>query len=89
MGSIKRVTIHESNKSNYMERFDKVRGPVPRSKGVIKVLQFLIEYDPNYLRNILGLNPLADSELYELKAMALPHLAPQTPTLMAQSTEQS
>ena len=80
-----RVTIVEGKKSNYLQRFDKVRADRSRSSSVLKVIQFLIDYDPNYLRNILGLTPLAESELLELKTMAIPQPEALTPPLSTQT----
>lgn len=73
-----RVTIVEGKTTNYLERFDKIRGQVSRSKAILNVLQHFIDYDPNYLRGVLGLTPLTESELLELKAMITPPIVVQT-----------
>lgn len=80
-----RVTIVEGNKTNYLKRFDMIRGNLHRSTAVLKVLQHFIDYDPNYLRGVLCLTPLTDSELEELKAMVATQSSPDTPPLTTQT----
>jgi hypothetical protein len=57
---------------NYLEKFDLIRGPVPRSGAILKILAFFIEYDPQYLRTILKLGPMTEEEILQLKAEIIP-----------------
>lgn len=69
-----KVTIGESKKTNILERFDFVINKDNRSKSILKLLSFFIDYDPNYIRTILQLAPLTPEELKTLHEMKIPKL---------------
>lgn len=61
MVKYKKYTFSVPLNDSCMERFDNLRGPVDRSQAIRTVIQFLMSYDPNYIRNILGLPEFASS----------------------------
>lgn len=68
MKKLHAVTIKQSITSSTLEKFDMLRGEVDRSPAVLKVLQFFIDYDINYIRGILGLPNLSEQEVGQIKS---------------------
>lgn len=79
------VTLRD-NSNHVLQKFELVRGEIPRSTAILRVLEWFIEYDPNYLRtNILKLLPLTEQELQELKCITS-QISPNTQALDLETT---
>lgn len=70
MEKIERVTIRQSNTSYVLEAFEKINGKANRSKTILAILKYFTMYDPNWVRNLLSMQPLSEQEVEEIKALA-------------------
>ena len=74
MKRIQAVSVKQSITEVTLEKFDLLCQGMHRSRAILKILNHFVEYDQNYIRELLSLTRLSDSEIEQIKSLTLDSL---------------
>ena len=74
MKRIQAISVKESNTEVILEKFELLCAGMHRSRAILKILNHFVEYDLNYVRELLGLTRLSDQEMEQITSLTLESL---------------